>query len=132
MIDLDLFKCVFLYFYIFILFIFFIFFLHAKVFLGFVCVHVPSLIRLYKQNRAMTCLSFDAASWRISCAAGNRIWVFRNSCSGHSRWSKDLQSYLPHPTPLPLPLPPLPPLPPFLTWKQMDMDCSKSGWGGSF
>lgn len=70
----------------------------------------PSLIRLYKQNRAMTCLSFDAASWRIYYAAGNRIWAFRNSCSAHSHWSKDLQSYLPHPS-LSLSQPPPPPLP---------------------
>lgn len=99
---------IFIFFYI---FIYFLIFFTCKGFPG-ICVSIcPSLIRLYKQNRAMTCLSFDAASWRISCAAGNRIWVFRNSCSGHSRWSKDLQSYLPHPTPLPPPSSPSSPIP---------------------
>lgn len=48
----------------------------------------------YTLNRAMTCPQFDAAFWRISCAAASPIWDFRNSCLGHSRWSKDLIIYL--------------------------------------
>lgn len=63
----------------------------------------------------MTCLSFDAAFWRIFYAAGSRIWVFGNSCLGHSRWSKNL--HLIYTLLFPMP---------FLTWKGMDMDCRKN------
>lgn len=63
----------------------------------------------------MTCLSFDAAFWKIFYAAGSRIWVFGNSCLGHSRWSKNL--HLIYTLLFPMP---------FLTWKGMDMDCRKN------